>query len=471
MRKILAIEGDVLRPGDAGYEEARAVWNGRFDKRPAMIARCRVAADVSAAVDFAREHELLLAVRSTGHDYAGNSSCAGGLVIDLSLMDAVRIDAERKAAVVQAGVTWAALDREAQVFGLATTGPTVSTVGVAGSTLGGGVGHLSRKHGLGVDNLVSAEIVTADGRLVRASDDENPDLVWALRGGGGNFGVVTSVEFQLHEVGPEVVTAQVFYPFAHARHVFRGFREFMAAAPDEIMCFAMVLRVPPAEPFPEEYHGKPAVALIACHCGPTAEGEAALRPLQEFGEPMLAVVQPIPYTALQQTFDAGMPKGLRWYSRSHDLKELSDGVIDMMIEYTEALPGQFTLAYFTPMGGAIGRVDPTATAFAHRHAPYSLHIFPGWSDPAEDQELMGWTRAFHDAMTPYATGGVYVNLLGEDEADRAPAAYGENYERLAQLKARWDPNNLFQGNHNIRPARPGGDHEARGARDPSVRGG
>lgn len=445
------LDGEVILPGDPGYDEARAVWNGRFDPKPVAVVRCRGTGDVEAALRFAREHGLPISVRSGGHSYAGLSIADGSLAIDLSPMDAVRINPDRRTATVRPGTTWADFDQAAQAFDLATTGATVSTVGVAGFTLGGGTGYLARKHGLGLDNLISAEVVTADGRVLRVSDDENEDLFWAIRGGGGNFGVVTSFEFRLHPVGPEVVTAQAFHPIEHAGAVLRFYRELTADAPDELAVFAFALRVPPVEPFPEEQHGRPTVALVACHCGDVRDGMKALRVLEEFGEPFLASVQTTSYVAAQRAFDAGMPKGLRWYSRAHYLDALSDDAIDTFARHAESLAGPFTIAYLEPLGGAIRGVDSTATAFPEREAAFGLHILPGWTDAADDEELMGWAREFHRAMEPHATGGVYVNLLGEDEAERVPAAYGGNHDRLARLKARWDPENLLNGNQNIAP--------------------
>ncbi len=445
------IQGEVLLPSDPGYEEARAVWNKRFDPHPGAVVRCRSTDDVVAAIGFARDHGLPLSVKSGGHSYAGHGVADGALAIDLSLMDSVEIGAERKRAVVGPGVTWAEFDGAAQQFGLATTGGTASIVGVAGYTLGGGTGYLARMFGLSLDNLLSVEVVNAGGRVFRANQDENPDLFWALRGGSGNFGVVTSFEFRLHAVGPEVVSAQAFHPLEDAREVLRFYRDFMETAPDEVTVYALAMRVPPVEPFPEEQHGEVSLVMLASHCGDPQEGEGVLAELTGFGKPILAGVQRVPYTVLQQGFDAGLAPGPRWYSRAHMLSEISDGAIETFLEYAAALPGQFTVAYFEPLGGAIGRVDRDATAFPHRDAAYELHIFPGWTDPSHDEALMRWAREFHNAMAPYATGGVYVNLLDRDEEPRIPNAYRANYDRLSQLKAKWDPENLFRINHNIRP--------------------
>jgi FAD/FMN-containing dehydrogenase len=454
LRKSLPsqVRGEVLFPGDERYDEARVSWNGRFDRRPALIVRCHDAADVVAAVARARMQGLALAVKGGGHDYAGNSVCEGGLLIDLSPLNAVEVDPIARIARVGAGATWGAVDRATQAFGLATPGATVSTVGVGGFTLGGGVGHLARKHGLACDNLVAAQVVTAAGRVVRASARENPDLFWAIRGGGGNFGVATSFEFQLHEVGPEVLAGQIVYRFEDAAAVLRQYRDFMSTAPGAIQCWAFLLRLPPLPVFPEELHGQPALDLVVCHAGTVADGRRDVRPLQHFAAPVLDSVEPQSYLELQQAFDAGMPKGHRWYSRAQDLRALPDEAIDLLLEHARRLPGEFTTAYLAAGGGAVARAGGTATAFPHRDAAFSLHVFPGWSDPGDDADNMRWAREVHRAMAPYSTGGVYVNMLAEDETDRVGAAYGANYERLTELKKRWDPENVFRGNHNIGPA-------------------
>lgn len=446
------VSGAVLEPGDDGYEEARRVWNGRFDRRPAVIVRCAGADDVAAAIEFARARGLSLAVKGGGHDYAGNSACEDGLLVDLSPMQEVRIDAGARRAFVEPGVTWRAFDGEAQASGLATTGGACSTAGVAGVALGGGSGHLVRRFGLTLDNLLAAEVVTADGRRVRADEEENPDLFWGLRGGGGNFGVVTRFEFRLHEVGPQVLAGQIVLPLEAAADALRAYRGVMADAPDELQCYAFLLRVPPLEAFPEEQHGKVALDLIPCWSGPLEEGEAALRPLRELGDPILDAVEPLPYAVLQKSFDDGLPKGQRYYSRAHYLDALPDAAIDTLVAHAGGLRGAFSTAYLEPMGGAVGRVDPGATAFPHRGAAYGFHLLAGWTEPGEDAGHMAWAREFHEAMAPHAAGGVYVNLLGDDEQERVAAAYGDNFGRLAELKRAWDPENVFRGNHNIEPA-------------------
>ncbi len=445
------ISGQVLASDEEGYDEARTIWNARFDSRPEIIVQCASAGDVQAAVRVARDRHVPLTVKSGGHDYAGNSAAQGGLLIDLSGVKSVEIDPMSKQARVGAGATWGDFDREAQAHGLATTGGTVSTVGVAGFTLGGGEGWLSRKYGTASDNLIGAEVVTAQGELVRADAHENPDLFWGLRGGGGNFGIVTSFEYSLHPVGPEVVAGQVIYPADRAPELLRFYRDHFVDAPDELQCFPFLLRIPPVPPFLEAWHGQLALDFVLAYAGTVADGEAALAPFRDLGDPILDVVVAQPYLTLQQSFDAGLGKGNRWYSRAHYFDEVTDEAIDTLIDHLDPFPGAFTVVYFGAGGGAVGRVDPSATAFPHRSAAHGLHVLPGWVDAAEDEAIMAWTRRLHDAMTPHANGSVYVNLLGEDERERIPAAYGANHDRLVKLKKTWDPGNLFRKNHNIEP--------------------
>ena len=442
----------VLAPGDAGYDDARHIWNGRFDRRPGAIVRCGDAADVKRAVDVARAADLLLAVKSGGHDYAGNSICDDGLVIDLSRMDAIEVDREAGIVRVGPGARWGGVDRATQAQGLVTVGGTVSTVGVAGFTLGGGSGHLSRKHGLALDNLLSADVVTAAGEVLRTSERENSDLFWGLRGGSGNLGVVTSLELRLHELTTDVLAGQIIHPFEAAADVLRVYRSFMLGAPDEVQCYAFFLRVPPIPAFPDSVHNKVVIDLLVTHSGEAAEAEKVLGPLRSFGEPVLDTVAPVPYVTLQQAFDAGMAGGSRWYSKAHYLRELTDDAIETILTHVADLPGEFTTAYLGGEDGAMARVDRHATAFPHRDAPFSLHIFPGWTNAADDDRIIEWARRFHGAMTGHATGGVYVNLLGGDEADGPRSAYGANYERLAALKQQYDPGNLFRMNHNVAPS-------------------
>lgn len=445
------VRADVLRPGEDGYDTARRIWNGMIDHHPGAIIRCLGAADVMAAVRFAAEHGIELSVKGGGHNVAGKAVTDGGLMIDLSLMRTVRVDPAAQRAQVGPGATLGDFDHEAQAHGLASTGGIDSRTGIAGLTLGGGIGFLARTHGLAADNLVAADVVTADGTLVRASERDNPDLFWALRGGGGNFGVVTNFEFQLHELGPDLMVAQAFHHLADLGDVLRFHRDLMDGAPDRLACYAIPLHLPPVEPFPPHLHGEPGVALVACYAGALDDGRAALEPVAAFGDPIVAAVEPMPYAQLQQSFDAGTPDGARYYFKAHMLRELSDGAIDAMVEHIGALPGSLSMVAIEPLGGAVGRVPADATAWPHREARFNFGIFAGWEDPADDDEVIAWARGLHDAVAPHATGGAYVNYLDRDDTDRQGAAFGSHYERLAEVKRRWDPQNLFRGNQNIAP--------------------
>ncbi len=445
------LRGESIQPGDKGFDEARALWNGMIDRKPALIARCLSADDVINSVNFARENALPLSIKGGGHGVAGKSVCDDGLMIDLSLMNAVVVDSKARTVRVEPGAMIGDVDRETQVFGLATPVGIVSETGIAGLTLGGGFGYLGRKHGLTIDNLISADLVTADGRTVHASEDDNPDLFWALRGGGGNFGVVTSFEFRLHEVGPEVMTAQVFYPIEDAGDVLRFYRNLTADAPDELACYAFAVRVPSVAPFPESFQGKTAIALVACHSGTIDDGKTALAPLHGFGTPILSAIQTMPFAALQKSFDNGMPDGKRYYWKAHYFKELTDEAIDVFASHTSHLPGPLSIVGFEPLGGAISRVDESETAFPQRQAAFALGIWSGWEDPADDEEIINWTRELHVKMTPFAIGGVYSNYLDQDDDDQVKAAFGANYERLQRVKATYDPENLFRLNQNIQP--------------------
>lgn len=452
LRASSVIRGDVLDSSDAGYDDARQVWNATIDRHPAAIVRCRGTADVIQAVNHARERDLLLAVRGGGHSFAGKSTCDGGLVIDLSQMRGVWASPRERRVRVQGGATWADVDHETQAFGLATTGGLISHTGVGGLTLGGGIGWLTRKHGLSIDNLVSADVVTAEGELVRASETENADLFWGIRGGGGNFGVVTSFEFQLHPVGPELLGGFVIHPFDAAEEGLRFYREFTSDAPDEVACYAMLGRIPPGPPFAEEHQGRTGLFLVACYIGPVDEGQKALAPLRAFGNPLLDAIQPTPYTALQQAFDEAQQPGNRWYGKSGFWDGMPDEAIRTLIEGVDPVSGPMTMVFFERMGGAAGRVPVDATAFPHRNAPYNCGITAGWIDPAHDEENMAWTRHLHGTLASYDTG-VYVNYADEDESERTGAAYGTNYERLIEVKNAWDPQNLFRLNMNVAPTR------------------
>ncbi len=448
------LHGSLLRPDQDPYDTARQVWNGMIDKRPSLIAQCAGVADVIEAVRFAREHELLVSVRGGGHNVAGTAVCDGGLVIDLSAMTAVRVDPEARTAWVQAGATWADVDHETQAFGLATPGGVVSDTGVAGLTLGGGIGHLRCKYGLSCDNLRSVDLVTADGSFVRASADENPDLFWGLRGGGGNFGVVTAFEFDLHAVGPDVATCLVFYPSDRLGEVLKAHREFVADAPDEISTLVFAGELPEEELFPQEWVHEQKFGIMSCYAGPAAEGESALAPLREFAEPIADVSGRMPYVEFQQLLDADYPDGMRYYWKSLYLPELSDAAIHQIKHWADAAPSPLSTVDVWQLGGAIADVDVTDTAFANRDAPFLLGVEANWEDPAEDEANVAWTRDCIEDMRRFTEGREYLNFPGflEDGVETVQRAFGPNYDRLTRLKAEYDPDNLFRVNQNIDPA-------------------
>jgi FAD/FMN-containing dehydrogenase len=445
--------GAVILPADPGYDAARAIWNGAIDRRPACIARCTGVADVVAAVRFARERDLLVAVRSGGHGVGGYALCDGGLVIDLSPMKGIRVDPVARRARAEAGVLWGELDRETQLHGLATVGGIVTHTGIAGLTLGGGIGWLMRKHGATVDNLVSVDLVTADGEVLTASEDENPDLFWGVRGGGGNFGIVTSFEYRLHPVGPIVLAGPIYHPLADAREVLRFYREFIAAAPDELTTI-FNLRVAPPLPFlPENVHGKPIVMVGACYAGATEDGIEVVRPLKEFGTPIVDLLEPKPYTALQSMFDPSVPHGWHYYWKSVELPPLTDTAIDTLADHASALTSPKSYCIVFQLGGALARVAEDETAFSQRDAAHNVNINAVWTeDDPEGERHVAWAREFFSAMQPHAGRHVYVNFLGDEGADRVRQAYGERqYERLAALKRTYDPTNFFRLNQNIEP--------------------
>ena len=447
------VGGALCLPGEAGYEEARTLWNVMIDKRPGAVVRAGGAGDVQRAVAFAREHRLLLSVRGGGHNIAGNAACDGGLMLDLTPMKAVRIDPTSRTARVEPGVILAEFDREAQAVGLATPLGINSTTGVAGLTLGGGFGWLSRKHGLTVDNLLSADVVLASGALVHASARENPDLFWAIRGGGGNFGVVTSFEFQLHPVGPQVLAGLVVHPFSRAREVLQGYRRAVASAPDELTCWAVLRKAPPLPFLPPEVHGREVLILAACWVGNPARGQEALAPLRALGTPIADVIGPAPFAGWQQAFDPLLAAGRRNYWKSHDFVELGDAAIEQLVAYASRLPSPECEIFVAHLGGAVNRVPATATAYPHRDVNFVVNVHTRWGEAGQDEACIGWAREFFDRMAPHATGGVYVNFMPEDEAPRIRrGAYGVNYDRLSRVKAKYDPTNLFRRNQNISPA-------------------
>ncbi len=445
------LRGELIRPGEAGYDEARSVWNAMIDKRPALIARCTSAGDVIAAVNFARENDLLIAVRGCGHNIAGKAVCDGGLMIDLSPMNAVRVDPDAQTARVEPGASLADMDAATQEHGLATPLGINSTTGVAGLTLGGGFGWLSRAYGMTVDNLLSVEIVTADGALRTASAEENPELFWAIRGGSGNFGVVTAFEFRLHLVGPEVLFGPIVYAGRDAPDVLRNLRDFNAQAPDEFAGWAVLRKAPPLPFLDEHVVGTDVLIVVPFYAGDMDEGERVFAPLVEFGSPVGSGVGPHPYAALQQAFDPLLTPGVRNYWKSHNFRALPDEAIDTAIEYAANVPTPLSEIFFGHVGGAMSRVPADATAYPHRKVDYVMNVHTRWEDPAQDTDCIAWAREFFEVMAPHAAGGSYVNFISEAEGKEG-AAYGDNYDRLAQIKATYDPANLFRVNQNIEPA-------------------
>ncbi|USZ73493.1 FAD-binding oxidoreductase [Natronosalvus halobius] len=448
------LHGDLIRPGDADYDSSRAVWNGMIDKQPALIARCRGAGDVISAVDFAREHDLLVAVRGGGHNVAGTAVCDDGLVIDLSEMRGVWVDPDAQTAWVQAGATWADVDHETQAFGLATPGGVVSKTGVAGLTLGGGIGHLRCKHGLSCDNLRSVDLVTADGTFVTASEDENPALFWGLRGGGGNFGVVTGFEFDLHPVGPEVATCLVFYSRDRLGECLRAYREYVASAPAEVSILALVGVMPDEELFPADAVDETKIAITGCYGGSAADGERALAPLREIAEPIADFSGPMPYVEYQQLFDADYPDGMRYYWKSLYLDGLSTSAIDRITYWSDVAPSPLSTVDVWQLGGAIAQVGVEESAFAGRHAPFLLGVEANWERPEDDDANLEWVRDCLDDMRQFSEGSVYLNFPGflEEGEDMMRSTFGPTYERLVSLKNEYDPTNFFSLNQNITPS-------------------
>jgi FAD/FMN-containing dehydrogenase len=443
--------GEIILPGDHAYEDARKIWNAMIDKRPALIARCADASDVVRSVNFARDNALLLAVRGGGHNIAGNALCDDGLVIDLSSMKAATVDPAGRLATIEGGATLADLDAATQAYGLATPTGINSTTGIAGLTLGGGFGWLSRTLGMTVDNLESAEVVTAAGEMVTASATVHPDLFWALRGGSGNFGVVTRFEFRLHPVGPDLLSGLIVYPLSEAKAVLQQYREFLDKAPDELSVWPVLRLAPPLPFLPESVHGKGIVALALIYAGEPKAGERLVEPLRRFGTLLGAHVGVQPYVAWQKVFDPLLAPGARNYWKSHNFTKLEDGLFDTVIDAIGRQPSPQCEIFFGSIGGATTRPAPDVTAYAHRDTRFVMNVHGRWEDPAEDNRCIGWARDFFRASAPYASGGVYVNFLTADEGDRVRAAYGPNYDRLARVKRMYDPGNLFRVNQNIAP--------------------
>jgi FAD/FMN-containing dehydrogenase len=447
----LDLAGELILPLDPGYDDARAIWNAMIDRRPAMIVRCASTSDVVRAVNFARDYHMLVSVRGGGHNVAGSALNDGGMVIDLSGMKAVSVDGESRRAVVEAGALLADVDVATQAHGLATPLGINSTTGIAGLTLGGGFGWLSRKHGMTVDNLIAAEVVTADGRVLHTSADEHPDLFWALRGGSGNFGVVTRFEFRLHELGPNVLAGFIVYPMAQAKTVLKHYREFVAKAPDDLTVWGVLRNAPPLPFLPESVHGTGVIVLAMMYAGDPSEGEKLIDPLRKLGTPVGEHAGVMPYVAWQQVLDPLLAPRARNYWKSHNLATLEDGLFEVMLDTVSALPSPQCEMILASMGGATARPAADATAYAHRDTRFVINVHARWEDAADDARCIEWARTFYRATAPFSTGSVYVNFQTEDEKERVREAYGSNYNRLARVKRLYDPANLFRVNQNIPP--------------------
>jgi len=452
------MHGPLLRPNDPGYEKARVTFNGMFDRRPALIARCRGAADVMDAVRFAAQRHLLTAVRSGGHSVAGNSMCDQGLVIDLSLMNGITVDPKRRLARVAGGALWSDVDRETQAFGLATPGGIVSHTGVAGLTLNGGIGWLRNKYGLTCDNLVSADVVTADGAFLAANARENEDLFWALRGGGGNFGVVTSFEFALHPVGPAVATVFSMYPMAASRDVLQRWRDWVASAPDEASTEIVTWTAPAIPSLPPAVHDREVVIAAGVYAGDPQEGMQVLQPLREFGEPLGEIAGAIPYRGVQSAFDAVLPNTgeVLAYWKSLYLDSLTDAAIEIMADSAQNRSSRSTMVFVQHLGGAVRRLSPNETAYPARDAAFVLNFMGDWRDARETPRHVAWVREAWNRLAPHSTGAVYLNYLGREERDAdalVRSSFGANYARLVAVKTRYDSANLFRLNQNIKPAK------------------
>lgn len=449
-----ALRGELVTPGDDAYDAARAVYNGMIDKRPAAVARCRDAADVTAAIAFARTHGLELAVRGGGHHAAGFGTWDDALVVDLSPMRGVTVDPEHRTVRVDGGATWGDVDHATVAFGMATPSGFLASTGVAGLALGGGIGYLSRRFGLTVDNLLSADVALADGRYVTASATSHPDLFWALRGGGGNFGVVTSFTFRCHPVGEggTVIGGPVLYDIADAPEVMRWYRELLPALPEELSGWLALITIPPAPPFPEELWGRRACAIVWCYTGPHDRADDILAPVREFGSPLLVGLHDMPFTALQSAFDPLYPAGLQWYWRADFFREISDAAIEVHREFGDRLPTGHSTMHLYPIDGAAARVAPDATAFAYRDGGWAGVIVGVDPDPANAELVSGWAKEYWERLHPTSAGSAYLNFVADEGADRVRAAYRDNFERLTRVKHRYDPDNTFHLNQNIPPA-------------------
>jgi len=445
------LRGRLIEPGDRDYDQARAVYNGMIHKKPRFIARCTDVADVITSVNFGRENNLLVSIRGGGHNAGGLGVCDDGLVIDLSSIKYTRVDPRARTVTVGGGCTWGDVDHATHAFGMATPSGIISTTGVGGLTLGGGIGHLTRKCGLSIDNLLSADVVLANGNFVKASAEENSDLLWGLRGGGGNFGVVTSFTFKLHPIDT-VYGGPMFYELEETANVMKWYRDFIPAAADDLNGFFAFLTVPPVAPFPEHLHMKKMCGIIWAYTGPEAKAEETFKPIRDFKQAALDFVGPLPQPALQSMFDALYPPGLQWYWRADFVNELSDDAITQHVRFGEQLPSMHSTMHMYPIDGAAARVGKTDTAWNYRGAKWAQVIVGVDPDPANNEKIISWTRSYYDAVHPYSAGGAYVNfLMGDEGEERVKKTYGDNYERLVAIKKKYDPNNFFRVNQNIKP--------------------
>jgi UDP-N-acetylenolpyruvoylglucosamine reductase len=447
----LNLRGELIQPGDPTYEEACKVYNGMIHKHPRLIAKCVDAADVITSVNFGRNNNLLLAIRGGGHNGAGLGICDDGLVIDLSHMNNTRVDPAQKTIQAGGGCTLGDVDHASHAFGMAVPGGIISTTGVSGLTLGGGIGYLTRKYGLSIDNLLEADVVLADGSFVKASSKENPDLFWGIRGGGGNFGIVTSFLFKLNPV-KTVYAGPTLWHLDKTRDVMKFYREFITSAPDDLNGFFAFLTVPPVAPFPVELHMKKMCGIVWCYSGPESKADKIFAPIKEFGPPALHGVQAMPFPAIQSAFDGLYPPGLQWYWKADFVNELSDEAIEQHIKYGSELPTMHSSMHLYPIDGAASRVSNTETPWSYRNSRWAEVIIGVDPDPANNEQIMTWAKSYWDALHPYSAGGAYINFMMEEGEDRIKATYGKNYDRLVKIKNKYDPKNLFRVNQNIKPA-------------------
>jgi len=447
-----SLRGELIEPKDDGYEAARKVYNGMIDRRPRFIVRCSDVADIISSVKFARENGLRLAIRGGGHNGGGLAVCDDGLVIDLSRRRGIRVDPKQRTVQVESGCTWGDVDHAAHAFGLAVPSGIISTTGVAGLTLGGGHGYLTRKYGLTIDNLLAADMVLADGNLVTVNQSENEELYWAIRGGGGNFGVVTSFTFKAHPVNTVYAGPMLWYP-DKAVEVMSWYREFSSKAPEDVYGFFLFVNVPPAPPFPEKLHGKTMCGIIWCYSGPIENAEKALSPVHQISPPELSFVGPMPFPALQSLFDPLLPAGLQWYWKGDFVNELNDEAIKLHVKYGTKLPSLLSTMHIYPIDGAVQRIPKNATAFSYREAKWSMVIAGIDPNPANKESITRWAKDYWEALHPYSAGGAYVNFMMEEGQSRVEATYRDNYKRLSEIKRKYDPTNLFRVNQNIQPAK------------------